>query len=231
MQSNADRTVQEPSPEWSRLALVTGVSGLVAMVILFSAVVAVSLVGEPPLDAPSSEAAAFFREIHAAWAQWAEALASAAMLVFLWFVVGFTLLSRRWEGDPPWRSGVAFASGVLLCAYGVLDASWDAAAHRGAELDDALAGYAFDVGNIGFANAWLAMASFAASAGWVVLSTGALPSWTGWLAVCGSAGLFAARFLWQVDGLWLLPYALVWVWVATTCIFLIRRRGRAARDA
>lgn len=225
MHSDADRTAPEPSPGWSRLSLMTGVSGLVAMVILFSAVVAVSLVGEPPLDAPSSDAAAFFREVQAAWAQGAEALASVGMLVFLWFVVGFALLSRRWEGDPPWRSGVAFASGVLLCAYGVLDASWDAAAHRGAELDDALAGYAFDVGNIGFANAWLAMASFAASAGWVVLSTGFLPSWTGWLAVCSSAGLIVARFLWQVDGLWLLPYALAWVWVAATCVFLISRRG------
>lgn len=56
-----------------------------------------------------------------------------------------------------------------------------------------------------------------------------LPTWTGWLAVAGGAGLVAARFLWQVDGLWFLPYALVWVWVAATCIFLIRRRGTAPR--
>ena len=38
------------------------------------------------------------------------------MLVFLWFVVGFTLLLRRAEGDPPWRSLVAWVSGGLVAA-------------------------------------------------------------------------------------------------------------------
>lgn len=215
-----------PSQDWSRLALATGVTGLVGMVMLFSAVIAISSLGEPPLDAPSGDAAAFFRDLGAEWAQAAEALASVGMLVFLWFIVGFALLLRRAEGDPPWRSGVVFASGVLFSAYGVLDASWDAAAHRGGELDDALAGYAFDVGNIGFANAWLTMASFAAAAGWVVVATGMLPTWTGWMAVCSGAGLLVARFLWHVDGLWFLPYGLVWAWVIVTCVYLIR--GRAA---
>ena len=212
------------SQAWSRLALGTGVTGLVAMVALFTPIIAVSSVGEPPLDAPSKDAATFFRDIEAGWAQAAEGFASLGMLVFLWFVVGLTLLLRRAEGDPPWRSLVALVSGVLVAAYGVLDASWDAAAHRGRELDPTLAGYAFDVGNIGFANAWLAMASFAAASGWVVLATGFLPRWTGWCAVASGAGLVVARFLWQVEGLWFLPYALLWVWVVATCIYLIRRR-------
>lgn len=227
MDTDASRTVPggRESDAWTRLALFTGVTGLAAMAILFPAVIAVSSVGEPPLDATSRDAAAFFRDIEAAWAQAAEAVASLGMLVFLWFVVGFALLLVRVEGDPPWRSVVALVSGVLVAAYGVLDASWDAAGHRGDELDPALAGYAFDVGNIGFANAWLAMASFAAAAGWVVLSTGFLPRWTGWCAVLSGLGLLVARFLWMVDGLWFLPYGLVWLWIISTCVFLIRRRA------
>ena len=227
MDTDAGRSVhaEDRSRQWSRLALATGVTGLVAVAILFSAIIAVSSVGEPPLDAPSRDTAVFFRALGAEWVQAAEALASVGMLVFLWFVVGFALLLRRAEGDPPWRAGVAFASGLLLAAYGVLDASWDAAAHRGDELDDALAGYAFDVGNIGFANAWLALASFALAAGWVVVTTGFLPAWTGWLAIIGGAGLVVVRFLWQVDGLWFLPYGLVWLWVIATCVSLIRRRA------
>lgn len=233
MDTHAGRTVagSDESEAWRRLALVTGVTGLVAMAILFPPIIAVSSVGEPPLDATSRDAAAFFRDLEAAWAQTAEAVASLGMLVLLWFVVGFALLLRRVEGDPPWRSVVALVSGVLVAAYGVLDASWDAAAHRGAELDSALAGYAFDVGNIGFANAWLAMASFAVAAGWVVLSTGFLPRWTGWCAVVSGVGLLVARFLWTVDGLWFAPYGLLWLWIVATCVYLIRRRATVVSRA
>ncbi|HLN77475.1 MAG TPA: hypothetical protein VK204_10560 [Nocardioidaceae bacterium] len=179
----ADSPDSEAAQRWASLARATGVTGLGAVSLLFAAVIAVSTVGEPPLDASSQEAAAFFRNSQAAWVQAAEATASLAMLVFLWFVVGLTLLLRRVEGQPPWRSTVALGSGILVAAYGVLDASWDAAAHRSAELGPGLAGYAFDVGNIGFANAWLAMASLAVSAGWVTISTGVLPRWTGWCAI------------------------------------------------
>ena len=223
--------IADPPERWRNLALGTGVTGLVAIVSQFAAIIAVGSVGEPPLQASSREAAAFFRSIEAAWAQAAQAVASLGMIVFLWFVVGFALLLRRAEGDPPWRSGVALASGVLVTAYGVLDASWDAAAHRGAELDPGLAGYAYDVGNIGFANAWLAMASFAIACGWVVLSTGLLPRWNGWCAIASGAGLLIVRFLWTVNGLWYLPYGLLWLWIIATCIYLIRRRTTVGINA
>lgn len=224
MESERGTVLGTGEQAWARLALGTGVTGLVAMVALFAPIIATSSAGEPALDATSAEAAEFFRNLDAPWAQAAEGFASLGMMVFLWFVVGFSLLLRRAEGDPPWRSLVALVSGVLLAAYGVLDASWDAAGHRGSEIDSALAGYAYDVGNIGFANAWLALASFAGASGWVVLSTGRLPRWTGWCAVVGGAGLVVARFFWQVGESWFVPYALVWVWIVATCVLLIRRR-------
>lgn len=217
-----DSKDSESARRWVSLARATGVTGLAAVGILFGGIIAVSSVGEPPLDASSQDAATFFRKTEAAWVQAAEATASLGMLVFLWFVVGLVLLLRRAEGEPPWRSTVALVSGVLLAAYGVLDASWDAASHRGAELGPELAGYAFDVGNIGFANSWLALASLAVAAGWVTTRTGVLPRWLGWCAIASGAGLVVARYLWFVDGLWFLPYALFWLWVIATCIRLLR---------
>ncbi|MEU4606002.1 DUF4386 family protein [Kribbella sp. NPDC023972] len=89
-------------------------------------------------------------------------------------------------------STVALVSGVWFAAYLVLDASGQAAAHRGADLDPGLAAY--DVGSIGFANAWVAMGSFAVASGWVIVSTQAMPQWLGWWGVASGAGLAVARF-------------------------------------
>jgi hypothetical protein len=114
----ADGLDSEPAQRWASLAMATGVSGLAAVTVLLAAVIAVGSVGEPPLDASSQEAATFFRDAGAAWVQAAEAAASLGMLAFVWFVIGPALLLRRAEGDPPWRSTVALASGVLVAAYG-----------------------------------------------------------------------------------------------------------------
>lgn len=228
------RTAVSPDSEsaqrWAFLARATGITGLAAVILLFAALGVIGSAGEPPLEASSQEAATFFRNSHAAWVQAAGATVRLAMLVFLWFVVGLTLLLRRAEGDPPWRSAIAFASGILLAAYGVLDASSDAAAHRGTELDPGIAAYAFDLGNIGFANAWLAVASLAVSAGWVVIETGLLPRWTGWWAVASGVGLVVARYIWFVDELWLLPYGLFWLWVVGTCVRLVHRPRQVSRQ-
>lgn len=199
------------------------------MVVLFTPIIAISSLGEPPLEADSGDIATFFHNADAGWVEAAEATASLGMLAFLWFVVGLALLLRRAEGEPAWRSTIVLVSGVLVAAYGVLDASWDAAIHRGTEIDDMLAAYAFDVGNIGFANSWLALASLTVSAGSVSISTGALPRWTGWCAMGIGIGLVFARYFWFFEGLWLVPYGLFWMWVIIVCVQMIRgpRASRA----
>ena len=122
-----------------------------------------------------------------------------------------------------WPSGtVALVSGTIVAAYGVLDASWDAAANRGSDLDSNIAAYAFDVGNLGFANGWLALGSFAIAAGWVLKDSGALPAWWGWWAIVSGVGLVAARFVWE-GSIWGLPYGLFWLWVIALGIRLVRR--------
>jgi len=138
-------------------------------------------------------------------------------------VVGLALLLAQAEGSPPWRSGVALVSGVLLAAYLLLDVSWDAASYGAADLDPAVASFAFDLGNLGFANVWLAMGSFAVCCGWVVLSTRVLGRWLGWWAIVAGVGLILVRFAWSGE-IWFAPYSLFWLWVIIVCIQLIRRK-------
>jgi hypothetical protein len=225
----ADSLDSESAQRWVSLTRATGVTGLAAVILLFAALGVIGSADEPPLDATSQEAATFFRNSQAALVQAAGATVRLATLVFLWFVVGLTLLLRRAEGEPPWRSTVALVSGVLFAAYGVLDASSDAAAHRGTELSPGIASYAFDLGNIGFANAWLAVASLAVSSGWVTVRTGVLPRWTGWCAIASGVGLIVVRYFWFVGELWLLPYGLFWLWVVASCVRLVRHPREVSR--
>jgi hypothetical protein len=215
---------------WRELERVTGIAGIIATVLLFAPIIAISTLGEPGFDATSEEAAGFFRNGDAAWVTAAEATAALGMLVFLWFVAGLTSLLRRGEGEPAWRSTVALVSGVLVAAYGVIDASWDAAFNRGDELDPGVAIFAFDLGNLGFANAWLALASFAIAAGWALLAGRALAAWWGWLAIVAGAGLVVVRYAWESFA-WTVPYFIFWVWVIALAIRLLVRPTSAAEPS
>ena len=143
--------------------------------------------------------------------------------------MGLGLLLARAEGNPPWRSLTAGASGLLLTAYLVVDVSWVAAMNRAADIDPGLAPYAFDVGNRGFANVWIAMGSFAIAAGSVIAPTRVLPRGLGWWAAIPGAGLVLASFTWTSQS-WLLPYFLFWIWMVVVCVLLIRR-GRHPRHS
>ena len=114
---------------------------------------------------------------------------------------------------------------VLLPVYLLLDVSWDAAGYRGADIEPGLAAYAFDVGNLGFANVWVAMGSFAVAAGWVVLAPGC--SGAGW---AGGRWSPASGWCWPGSSgpaeVWLVPYFLFWIWVVVVSVQLIRGRVR-----
>lgn len=208
---------------WARLSRVTGLIGLVTFVLLFTPIIAISTLGEPPFTATVEQAHAFIRNSSTGWVQLSQSVLGLAALGLVWFVVGLALLLARAEGSPPWRATVAGFSGVLLPAYLLVDVSWDAAAYGGAEIEPGLASYAFDVGNLGFANAWLAMGSFAVAAGWLVLETRVLGRWLGWWAVVAGVGLVLARFVWTSD-VWFAPYFGFWIWVVLVSIQLVRRR-------
>lgn len=119
-----DLSVQERS--WARLGRVTGATGLVAIVLIFASVITIGE-GEPPTLATVEQASRYFREADNAWLQPASALFAVSLLVFLWFAVGLSLMLRRAEPGPPWRSTVALMSAVLLVAFGLVATSIEAA--------------------------------------------------------------------------------------------------------
>lgn len=207
----------------SSLAMATGIAGLAGVVLLFGPILAVSAQGEPAFDGTREQVTTFFGNAAVGWYGAAEAIGAIGMLALLWFFVGLSTLLRPIEGSPAWRSTVALLSGTLLVAYGNVDVSWEAAVNRGAQTDPGVALYAFDVGNIGFSNAWLSMASFALAFGWVLLERRVRPGWLGWLAVASGAGLVVARFAWE-SPFWMIPYALFWGWVIALAVRLVRRR-------
>ena len=216
--------MSQPDP-WATLARATGAAGLVGMVLVFVPIIAMASLGEPAFEATREEVAAFFRNTaEASWADAAGTVALLGLVALTWFMVGLCLLLRRAEGEPPWRSTVALVFGALFATYLFTDTSWDAAGNRGADLDPGLAHFAFDLGNLGFANAWVTMGSFAAFGGWAVLATRAFSRWLGWLMVVSGIGLVLSRFVWTTN-VWLVPYALFWIWVVVVCVRLLRHRA------
>jgi hypothetical protein len=205
---------------WQQLARVTGLVGLVSVALIFVPIVARSG-EEPDFRGSAAEALAFFRSIDSGLADFGGFAVTVGMVGFLWFAVGITTLLRRVEGEPHWRSTAGLVSAVVVVPL-ILEGSWDAAAHRAADLQPQVARYAFDVGNLSFSNAWVALGSFAIACGWVSVSTGYLARWLGWLAVVSGVGLVLVRAV-RLEVVWFVPYLLFWVWVVAVSAILLRR--------
>jgi hypothetical protein len=207
---------------WNRLTRTLGILGLLTVPLLFAPTIAISTLGEPDFTGSSGDIAAFFGTVgNTSWAPAAAAFQAVGSLALLWWAVGFAALLRRQEGEPAWRSTVAAASAVVFTAYVVLEPFWAAATTRGTTSRD-IAVFAFDAGNVGFANSWLALGSFAIACGSVVLTARVLPMWLGWLAVAAGVGFLVARLVWTTSS-WLLPYTAFWVWVVAVNVVLLRR--------
>ena len=220
----AEAASASASVAWRRLLRVTGVAGLTALVLIFVPLVA-SSGQEPTFDATTAETIAFFRSVDSPLAAFGSFVAILGLVAFLWFVVGFTTLLRRAEGELPWLSTVAMASGVVFVPL-VLSGSWDAAAFRADDLDPQIARYAFDEGNLSFANGWLMLGCFAVCCGWVTATTGFLPKWLGWWALVSGGGLALSRAAWTSE-VWLFPYGMFWFWVIAVSVLLLRRASRS----
>jgi hypothetical protein len=151
------------------------------------------------------------------------------LVTFVWFVGALTTLLRRAEGEAPWRSAIAMGSGVLFVAL-VLSGNEVAAAFRADDLDPQIARYAFDEGQAAFANARVALGSFAGCCGWVIASNRFLPRWVGWLAIASGVGLALSRIGWT-SYIWLLPYVMFWLWVITVAVLLLRRKFRGVAQS
>ena len=215
-----------PSPAlaaWRRLTLTAGISGLACIVMIFVPLIAGSA-QEPDFRGSTEEVQAFLRSVSGPIHEFRVFMFVMGVVAFLWFAITLALVLRRAEGDPPWRSAIAAGSGLLLVAL-VLLGSFQAATLRASDIEPQLARYAFDLGNATFANAWVALGSFALTAGWVIVSTGVFPRWMGWWALLCGVGLVVVRAVWTSQ-IWFLPYLLFWLWVIVLSVLLVMGRVR-----
>ena len=137
----------------------------------------------------------------------------------LWFTLGLALLLRHYEGELPWRSVFLAGAGVVSVVSGQI-ASWDAAAYRSEDIDPQVARYAFDLGNLSFANGWVAAGAVGICAGLIVLGTRDLPHWLGWWALVAGVGSVLARAVWTEDYA-VIPFTAFWIWVAVLSVALL----------
>jgi hypothetical protein len=213
---------------WRRLGRVAGFAGLAAIILIFVPI-AVGTREEPRFNAPATEFLTYYRSPNTPAAQFRSFVFIVGLIAFAWFVVALTAQLRRAEGEAPWRSTIAMISGVLLVAP-VLFGNEVAVALRADDLDPQIAMYAFDEAQAAFANARVALGSFAICCGWVIASTRFLPRWLGWLAIASGVGLVLSRISWT-NQVWLLPYMMFWLWVIIVSLLLLLRNFRGVAQS
>ena len=203
------------------LAWVTGAAGITTPVV----VLGTSLANDYQSAAFTSDAeqtVAFFRSIDDAFGALSSFLTAVGLIAMLWFAIGLALLLRRYDTDLPWRSAFLAGAGVVSVVSGQI-ASWDAAAFRSQDIDPQVARYAFDLGNLSFANGWVATGAVSICAGMIFLSAKDLPNWVGWWAVAAGVGQVLARAIWTND-LVFIPFTAFWLWVAVVSVLLLTGR-------
>jgi len=217
----SSRVVEDPEDRWRLLRRVTGAMGLASFVLILGPIIAASG-QEPGFDGDPSAVQNYFRSITSFGTSFGIFLTTVGLVGMIWFAVGLAVLMARAEGRPAWRSAIVAASGI---SFGVLNLNgyWQAAAHRADSLPPELAVFAFDVGNLAFANSWVAMGSFALAGGLVMLTGRFMRRWLGWAAVVAGVGLILSRVDWT-SSIWFFPYAIFWIWTITVSVRLLMHR-------
>lgn len=208
------------------LARVTGACGLGTLVLVLGASL-VNNYGGIPFTADSDEVVTFFRSLDDSLGAVSSFLTAVGLIAMQWFTIGLALLLRRYDDDPPWRTAFLAGAGVVSVVSGQI-ASWDAAVYRSDDLDPQVARYAFDLGNLSFANGWVASGAVGICAGAVILAARELPSWLGWWGLVSGLGSVLGRAFWT-HGIAFAPFAAFWLWVGAVSVLLLAGRSALSR--
>ena len=203
------------------LSRVTGAAGLVTLL----AVVGASLVDGYQNQSMTEAAPAilsFFRSLDDRVGWLMSYATSVGLIACLWFAIGLALTLRPHERGVPWRSTFLAAAGVVSVVSGQI-ASWDAAVFRSDSITPQVASYAYDLGNISFANSWVATGAVGICAGLVMLRAPGLPRWAAWWGLVAGVGEVLAR-AWFRHGFAYAPFAIYWAWVLAMSILLVAGR-------
>jgi hypothetical protein len=227
MTQTASRSRADHATDRAMLARITGTAGIVVLVMVLGTSIANNY-QDAAFDSSAAEAVAFLRSLDDTLGQVSSFATSVGLIALLWFSLGLAMLLRRYEGELPWRSVFLAGAGVTSVVTGQI-ASWDAAVYRSDDIDPQVARYAFDLGNLSFANGWVASGAFGLCAGLIMLSTSRLPHWLGWWAVVVGAGSVLARAIWTED-IAIVPFTAFWLWVGVVSVLLVLGRLDVSRD-
>ena len=203
-----------------------GIAGWAAFVLLVAAQACMQSGGvpEPDFDAPLAGIQEYYAtRVPTRYAIGAYLLVL-ALLALLWFVCGLATSLRRRLTGREWLPAVVLASGAVIVGAVLLGAGQAAAFRADAGLDPQVARFAFDVSSVTFANTWVAFGSLCVASGWAILAGRAQPRWLGWWALVAGVGFVASRAVWT-SYLWLVPYALFWLWLLVVSTRMLRARG------
>jgi hypothetical protein len=209
------------SSERRTLARITGAAGLFTLV----AVLGTSLANDyqsTSFDSDPGETVVFFRTLDDSFGAFSSFATAGGLIAMLWFSLGLALLLRRYEGELPWRSVFLAGAGATSVVTGQIGA-WDAAVFRSDDIDPQVSRYAFDLGNVSFANGWVATGALAICAALLMLRARSVPNWLAWWALVAGVGQVLARAVWTEDFA-LAPGAAYWIWVTVLCVLLLRGR-------
>ena len=203
------------------LGRVTGTAGIVTLI----AVVGASLVDGYENQSMAEDASAilaFFRSLDDSLGWLMSYATIVGLLATLWFAIGLALVLRPNERGVPWRSAFLASAGVVGVVSGQI-ASWDAAVFRSATIDPHVATYAYDLGNLSFANSWVATGAVGICAAAIMLRAPGLPRWAAWWGLVAGVGEVLAR-AWFRHGFAYAPFALYWSWVLVMSVLLLTGR-------
>lgn len=208
-------------PGLATLCRVTGAAGIVTVVAVVGASLADGYENQSMREAAPA-ILAFFRSLDNGLGWLMSYVTSVGLIACLWFAIGLALWLRRFERGVPWRSAFLASAGVVGVVSGQI-ASWDAAVFRSATIDPHVATYAYDLGNLSFANSWVATGAVGICAGLLLLRAPAVPRWLAWWGLAAGAGEVLAR-AWFQHGFAYAPFGLYWLWVLAVSVLLVTGR-------
>jgi hypothetical protein len=220
---SASKAPSPPEATGSRRALIR-ITGLIGVLLPFLTILPASQMArkEPEFQATASEVLEYYQSLNTVSGSIWSYLFTLGLFALLWYMLCWSSLLRSVEPAPAWRSTIAAGSAtvaITLVLVGVIGAG----ALRADEIDPKVAQTLFDLGNASFANAWVALGSFAILTGWVAGEAGLLPRWSAWWIALVGIGLVLSRAVWLEPVFWA-PYLLFWLWILVSSILLLRAR-------
>lgn len=196
------------------------------------------MIGSPPkADDPTAKVVSFLVDKRGVM-RLQLVLFGIGFLFFMWFLASLSILLRRAEGAPSGLASLPVAGGVGILALAFAGGSPLAAVFwRGAgQIDPKLVQLSWDANNLTAAFIGIPATLVLLAVAALVLRTGALPAWAGWLALVAAVPNFAGALAILFETGPLAPggavpsfvalFAAV-IWMVGTAVAMMREGDRA----